>query len=73
MNNYTLIIVHRLDEECCVKVGDFGLAREVSISDYYRLSRNTKLPFKWLSPETFNDGISNEKTDVVNKLIILKA
>ena len=46
-------------------VGDFGLARDVYGADYYRSSAKCRLPVKWMPPETFNDGISNEKTDVV--------
>ena len=50
-----------------VKVGDFGLSRNIYAKDYYRSSdKSAKLPVKWLPPETFNDGISNEKTDVVS-------
>ena len=47
-------------------VGDFGLARDVYDADYYRSSANSRLPVKWMPPETLNDGISNEKTDVVS-------
>ena len=47
-------------------VGDFGLARDVYITEYYRSKSNTGLPVKWMSPETLNDRISNEKTDVVS-------
>jgi len=48
-------------------VGDFGLARDVYSANYYRVQRSTKLPVKWMPPETLHDGISNEKTDVVGK------
>ena len=49
-----------------VKVGDFGLARDVYITDYYRASsKHARLPVKWMAPESFNDNISTEKTDVV--------
>ena len=47
-------------------VGDFGLARDIYTTEYYRNKSNTRLPVKWMAPETLNDGISNEKTDVVN-------
>ena len=50
-----------------IKVADFGLTRDVYSSDYYRASHNAKLPVKWMPPETLNDAISNEKTDVVSK------
>jgi len=47
-------------------VADFGLARDVYISDYYRIQNNNKLPVKWMAPEALHDQISNEKTDVVS-------
>ena len=34
--------------------------------DYYRMTSTTKLPVKWMPPETLMDKISNEKTDVVS-------
>ena len=54
-------------------MSDFGLARDVYSSDYYKASKGTKLPVKWMPPETLNDGISNEKTDVVKFLDITVA
>ena len=52
-----------------VLVGDFGLARDVYNIEYYRSGGNTILPVKWMPPETLNDGISNEKTDVVSIIL----
>lgn len=49
----------------CVKVADFGLAKDIYSSEYYRMNRNTKVPVKWMSPESLLDGFFNEKTDVV--------
>ena len=56
----------RVSESLQIKVADFGLTRDVYSSDYYRASHNAKLPVKWMPPETLNDAISNEKTDVVS-------
>ena len=55
----------RLSEELVVRVSDFGLARDVYSSDYYRASHGAKLPVKWMPPETLHDTVSNEKTDMV--------
>ena len=55
-----------MNGEGVVLVGDFGLARDVYAADYYRSNASSRLPVKWMPPETLNDGISNEKTDVVN-------
>jgi c-mer proto-oncogene tyrosine kinase len=53
-----------LDDHLIVKVGDFGLARDVYSADYYRAGKGARLPVKWMPPETLTDGISNEKSDV---------
>ena len=54
-----------------MKVGDFGLARDVYSADYYRAGKGARLPVKWMPPETLTDRISNEKTDVVNLYILI--
>ncbi len=56
---------HRLSEKLEVRVSDFGLARDVYSSDYYRASQGAKLPVKWMPPEALHDSVSNEKTDMV--------
>ena len=61
-----MFLSYRVNEEGTVLVGDFGLARDVYSADYYRSHAKGRLPVKWMPPETFNDGISNEKTDVVS-------
>ena len=48
-----------------IKVADFGLTRDIYETDYYRLSHRTRMPIKWMAPESMVDRISNEKTDVV--------
>ena len=54
-----------MDENLNVKVADFGFTRDIYGMDYYRLNRKTKLPVKWLAPESLLDNLFNEKTDVV--------
>ena len=62
---------YRVAEDLLIKVGDFGLARDIYCTDYYHSSnKDTKLPIKWMPPEAFNDKISNEKTDVVSPLTL---
>ena len=51
-------------------VGDFGLARDIYSTDYYRAWSETRLPVKWMAPEALTDGISTEKTDVVRKSFV---
>ena len=49
-----------------VKVADFGLSRDVYVSDYYTMSHSVSLPVKWLAPEALFDRVFTEKTDVVS-------
>ncbi|XP_039731720.1 protein-tyrosine kinase 2-beta [Pteropus medius] len=37
----------------CVKLGDFGLSRYIEEEDYYKASVS-RLPIKWMSPESIN-------------------
>ena len=61
-----LLLYLRVDNNLVVKVGDFGLARDIYSSDYYRANQGAKIPVKWMAPETLHDAISNKKTDVVS-------
>ena len=58
-----------MDKYLHIKVADFGLARDVYMTDYYRQKTIGKLPAKWMAPEALHDRISNEKTDVVSLLL----
>ena len=60
-----------MDENLCIKVADFGLARDVYVTEYYRNKNTEKLPVKWMAPEALHDKISNEKTDVVSLLLYM--
>ena len=50
-----------------IKVADFGLAESVGTKEYFRHDKSdvVKLPMKWMAPESFQDYIFTEKTDVV--------
>ncbi|KAK9299944.1 hypothetical protein QLX08_007170 [Tetragonisca angustula] len=47
-----------------VKIADFGMAKDIYRSDYYRKGGKAMLPIKWMPPESFLDGIFTTKTDV---------
>ncbi|KAK6997777.1 leukocyte tyrosine kinase receptor, partial [Biomphalaria glabrata] len=46
------------------KIADFGMARDIYRSDYYKKSGKALLPVKWMPPEAFLDGVFSVKTDV---------
>ncbi|KAI6650442.1 Protein tyrosine kinase [Oopsacas minuta] len=61
-----------LDEDYSVKVSDFGLSREIYVDDYYRhVGAGEKLPAKWMSPESLDDSVYDEKTDVWSFGVVL--
>ncbi|XP_014291871.2 ALK tyrosine kinase receptor, partial [Halyomorpha halys] len=47
-----------------VKIADFGMARDICRTDYYRKGGKVMLPIKWMPPEAFLDGLFTTKTDV---------
>ena len=57
--------VLRVDKFLSIKIADFGLARDIYSTEYYRVDTHTTLPVKWMSLESLLDGLFDEKTDVV--------
>ncbi|XP_074718456.1 proto-oncogene tyrosine-protein kinase ROS [Strix uralensis] len=47
-----------------VKIGDFGLARDIYKNDYYRKRGEGLLPVRWMAPESLIDGIFTNRSDV---------
>ncbi|KAG7465669.1 hypothetical protein MATL_G00155980 [Megalops atlanticus] len=52
------------DPERVVKIGDFGLARDIYKNDYYRKRGEGLLPVRWMSPESLSDGVFTRHSDV---------
>jgi serine/threonine protein kinase len=48
-----------------VKIGDFGLARDIYKNDYYRIGSNGGLmPVRWMSPESLIDRVFSVQSDI---------
>ena len=60
------ISILRLDEHLRIKVADFGLARDVYSSEYYRMNDIKGVPIRWMSLESIREGTFSYKTDVVS-------
>uniref|UniRef100_A0A8D9DZJ2 receptor protein-tyrosine kinase n=2 Tax=Cacopsylla melanoneura TaxID=428564 RepID=A0A8D9DZJ2_9HEMI len=46
-----------------VKIGDFGLARDIYRNDYYKKEGEGLLPVRWMAPECLVDGIFSTQSD----------
>lgn len=54
-----------VDHNLVVKIGDFGLSRELSAMDYYRVgSTQAYLPVRWMPPEALLFGKFTTQSDV---------
>lgn len=51
-------------DDYIVKIADFGLARDVQESEYYRKCTNGRLPIKWMAPESLRDKFYDSQSDV---------
>lgn len=51
-------------KERIIKIGDFGLARNIYTHDYYRKEGEALLPVRWMSPESLVDGVFTSQSDV---------
>ena len=47
-----------------MKIGDFGLTRDIYASNYYRSDLRGMLPVRWMAPESIVDGLSTAQSDV---------
>ncbi|XP_029819944.1 insulin receptor-related protein-like [Manacus vitellinus] len=52
-----------VSEDFTVKIGDFGMTRDIYETDYYRKGGKGLLPVRWMSPEALKDGIFNTQSD----------
>ncbi|XP_077488505.1 hepatocyte growth factor receptor-like isoform X2 [Amblyomma americanum] len=61
-----------LNEDLVVRVADFGLSRDIYEKDYYSGdNKKTKLPVRWMAPESLEKGTYNHKTDVWSYGVLL--
>ncbi|CAB3226870.1 unnamed protein product [Arctia plantaginis] len=57
------LVAHRSNGRV-VKIGDFGLARDIYKNDYYRKEGEGLLPVRWMAVECLVDGVFSCQSDV---------
>ncbi|XP_028442056.1 insulin-like growth factor 1a receptor isoform X2 [Perca flavescens] len=58
-------------EDFTVKIGDFGMTRDIYETDYYRKGGKGLLPVRWMSPESLKDGVFTTTSDVWSFGVVL--
>ena len=56
-----------IDASHCAKISDFGMARQLFTTEYYRqgsTSTSWTLPLRWMAPESYTDGSWDLRSDV---------
>ncbi|KAM9500479.1 insulin receptor a [Clarias gariepinus] len=52
-----------VSEDYTVKIGDFGMTRDIYETDYYRKGGKGLLPVRWMAPESLKDGVFTAHSD----------
>ncbi|KAA3673485.1 insulin-like growth factor 1 receptor [Paragonimus westermani] len=60
-----------VDSSLTVKIADFGLARFLDGSEYYRKYGQARLPIRWMSPEALSSAYFTLKSDVWSYGVVL--
>ena len=63
----------RIDQHGVIKVADFGLTEDMYVQNYFRRDKSEegseeKVPIRWMAPESIENDIYTESTDVVSTL-----
>ncbi|KAL1493064.1 hypothetical protein ABEB36_011201 [Hypothenemus hampei] len=58
-------------EDLTVKIGDFGMTRDIYETDYYRKGSRGLLPVRWMSPESLKDGVFSSSSDAWSYGVVL--
>ncbi|BES91403.1 tyrosine-protein kinase receptor [Nesidiocoris tenuis] len=54
-----------------VKIGDFGMTRDIYDKEYYRKGTKGLLPVRWMAPESLKDGVFTTQSDAWSYGVVL--
>ena len=62
----------RIDGHGVIKVADFGMSEDMYARNYFRHDKSEegseeKVPIRWMAPESIENGIYTERTDIVRQ------
>lgn len=58
-------------DDLTVKIGDFGMTRDIYETDYYRKGTKGLLPVRWMAPESLKDGVFTSSSDAWSYGVVL--
>ena len=76
--SHSIQLCCRIDQHGVIKVADFGLTEDMYLRNYFRRDKSEgrseeKVPIRWMAPESVENNIYNERTDVVSVLYNISA
>nr|KAG5703678.1 hypothetical protein BaRGS_002552 [Batillaria attramentaria] len=60
-----------VSDQKVVKIGDFGMTRDIYETDYYRKGGKGLLPVRWMAPESLKDGVFTCMSDMWSYGVVL--
>ena len=58
-------------DDMTVKIGDFGMTRDIYETEYYRKGSKGLMPVRWMAPESLKDGVFTSSSDVWSYGVVL--
>lgn len=60
-----------VSKDLVCKIGDFGMARDIYETEYYKIGKKGLLPIRWMAPESLSDGVFTSDSDIWSFGVVL--